>query len=151
MNYCLDILINLSKLHTKNLRAALLPKLTPEAILDALDHGDFYSTTGVNIKDIKCNGKRIKVEIEPQKGVKYLTEYIGTFPGFSAANTPTLDADGNEITNTTNTYSPEIGRVLASSNNTRSEYKFTGDELYVRVKIMSINPIKVQTLRVYNP
>ena len=111
--------------------------LTPEAILDALDKGDFYSSTGVIIKDVKSNGKRIKVEIEQQQGVEYLTEYIGTFPGFSTASSPTLDADGNEISNTTRTYSQEIGRVLASSNNTRSEYKFTGDELYVRVRITS--------------
>jgi hypothetical protein len=48
-----------------------------------------------------------------------------------------MDAEGNEIPNTTRTYDSEIGRVLASSGDLSSSYIFNGDELYVRVKITS--------------
>ena len=112
-------------------------KLTPEDILDAIDQGDFYSSTGVSIKNIKYNGKKISIEIEPQKGVEYLTEYIGTLSGLSTASKPTIDGDGNEIPNTTRNYSEDIGRVLYSSNNLHSDYTLSGEELYVRVRITS--------------
>jgi hypothetical protein len=46
-------------------------------------------------------------------------------------------SNGNEIPNTTRIYSSEIGEIFASSNKTRSSYEFSGDELYVRVRITS--------------
>lgn len=71
-------------------------------------------------------------------------EFIGTMQGFDSASTPTTDAEGKEIPNTTKTYSPEIGRVLAESQSLNPVYTFTGRELYVRVRITStadhINP-----------
>ena len=42
-------------------------RLEPEAILDAMDRGDFYATTGVILRDIRCQGNTIRVEIEPQE------------------------------------------------------------------------------------
>ncbi len=111
--------------------------LDEESVLDALDRGDFYSSTGVMLKEINYDGKQISIEIEPQDGVTYTTEYIGTRSGFDPSSTPTLDWEGNEIPNTTRTYSEEIGKVLYSSNDISSSYTFSGEELYVRVKITS--------------
>jgi hypothetical protein len=111
--------------------------LTPEAILDAMDRGDFYASTGVILSDIRRQGNTIRVEIEPKPGVGYLTEYIGTRRGFDPSSKPTLDATGKEIPNTTRTYSRQIGEVLASSEDISSSYTFSGDELYVRVRITS--------------
>ncbi len=110
---------------------------SPDAILEALDRGDFYASTGVILKNISFNGKTLKIEIEPEDGIKYKTDFIGTLKGFDSSSVPTTDAEGNEIENTTRTYSKEIGKVLATSNSTIPSYTFTGDELYVRVNVTS--------------
>jgi hypothetical protein len=112
-------------------------ELAPEPILDAIDKGDFYASTGVTLKNIQFNGKNLKIEIEPQEGVEFTTEFIGTLKNVDTNGTPTLDSEGNEIENTTKTYSEEIGKVLATSQSLTPSYKFTGDELYVRVRITS--------------
>ena len=95
--------------------------LTPEAILDAIDKGDFYASTGVVLKD----------------GVEFKTEFIGTLKGTDITGTPTADSTGNEIENTTQTYSSDIGKILATSTSLSPSYTFTGDELYVRARITS--------------
>jgi hypothetical protein len=63
-------------------------KLDPGSILDALDKGDFYSSTGVLINKIKFSGNTLKIEIEPQEGVDYLTEFIGTRRDFNPSSFP---------------------------------------------------------------
>jgi hypothetical protein len=112
-------------------------ELTPEAILSAMNTGDFYASSGVTVNDIQCSAKTIRIQIKPEKDVSYKTEFIGTMQGFDSASTPTTDAEGNEIPNTTRTYSPEIGRVLAESQSLDPVYTFTGRELYVRIRITS--------------
>ncbi len=97
--------------------------------------GDFYPSTGVTFKDIRMKRNRLIVEIEPEEGVTYLTEYIGTRKGFSTDSTPTLDEEGMVIPNTTRTYSEEIGEILYSSNEMTSSYTLSGDELYVRARV----------------
>jgi hypothetical protein len=113
------------------------PELEEGSILDAIDSGDFYSSTGVVLREINFDGKQLNIEIEPQEGVTYTTEYIGTLSGFDTSSKPTLDGNGDEIDNTTRSYSEEIGVVLASSNDLRSGYTLTGDELYVRARVIS--------------
>ena len=93
--------------------------------------------TGVTINDISFDGRELTIDIKPEDGVAYTTEYIGTVAGFDTSSTPSLDGDGNEIVNTTRTYTEEIGQVFAVSNDLRSSYTFTGNELYVRVRITS--------------
>ncbi len=112
-------------------------ELATHAILDAIDRGDFYASTGVTLKNIQFNGKNLKIEIEPQDGATYTTEFIGTLRGVDTTGVPTLDSEGNKIKNTTKTYSEEIGKVLATSQSLTPSYRFTGDELYVRVRITS--------------
>jgi hypothetical protein len=112
-------------------------ELAPEAILDAIDKGDFYSSTGIYLKDIRFNGKKLNIEIEPQEGVEYTTEFIGTFKGTVIKGIPSVDHEGNEIENTTMTYSSDIGQVLSSDNSLNPSYIFNGNELYVRVCITS--------------
>ncbi|MCA1802063.1 MAG: hypothetical protein LC662_06350, partial [Rhodothermaceae bacterium] len=112
-------------------------KLEAGSILDAIDSGDFYSTTGVKINEISFNGSELTVDIEPEEGITYTTEFIGTLAGFDTSSTATLDGEGNEIANTTRTYSEEIELVLSASSVLSSSYTFTGNELYVRVKITS--------------
>lgn len=111
--------------------------LNAESILDGLDRGDFYASTGVRMKDIRFNGKTLTVEVDPQEGAEYEIEFIGTAKGFDRSSTPATDAGGAEIENTTRRYSEDIGVVLAATKGTRASYRFSGDELYVRARITS--------------
>ena len=114
-------------------------KLSHENILEALDKGDFYASTGVKLKSVRFNGKTLRIEIDAEEGVDYLTEYIGTKRGIDITGNPTMDGDGNEIINTTKTYNSGIGVVLFNSSKIKSSYTFSGEELYVRVRITSSN------------
>jgi hypothetical protein len=111
--------------------------LTVEALLDALDEGDFYGSSGVTLRDVRREGNTLHIEIEPEEGVQYTTEYIGTRRGFDPTSTPTVDAEGNKIPNTTRTYSEGIGEVFHRTGDTTSSYTLTEDDLYVRVLITS--------------
>jgi len=111
--------------------------LSEESIMDALDKGDFYSSTGVIIKDFNFDGKTLLVEIKPEEGIEYTTKFIGTRSNFDTSNSPRLDKDGNELSNVTRLYSDEIGEVFKEKNDTSSGYTLEGDELYVRVLIIS--------------
>jgi hypothetical protein len=44
-------------------------ELREESILDAMDRGDFYSSTGVVLAGLEYDGERIIVEIEPRMGL----------------------------------------------------------------------------------
>lgn len=112
-------------------------ELSPGTILDAVDKGDFYSSTGVRLKDINFNGKKLILEIEPQEGIEFTTEFIGTLKGTDLNGKLTIDSKGNTIENTTQTYSNETGKVLARSNSLNPTYTFTGNELYVRARVTS--------------
>ncbi len=124
--------------------------LRPGAILDALDKGDFYASTGVELNTIEFNGEKLKIEINPKGNEQYVTEFIGTRKGFDPVSIPTTDAAGNNIENTTGTYSPQIGQIFKSSNFLSPSYSFQGDELYVRVRITStadhIDPVSGKKL-----
>ena len=110
--------------------------LTPESIIRAMDGGDFYATTGVVLEDIQFDGKTLKVEIKPEIGVSYTTRFIGTLKGCDLTSKPVIDANGVEI-HTTQIYSGDIGRVLAEVKGTAAGYTCTGNEIYVRAKIIS--------------
>lgn len=112
-------------------------ELSPEAVLDAIDKGDFYASTGVMLKDITFNGKKLALEIEPREGVEYTTEFIGTLKDVDLNGRSTTDTEGNELDNTTLTYNNEIGKVLSISSSMKPSYTFTGEELYVRARVTS--------------
>jgi hypothetical protein len=112
-------------------------ELSPEAILNAIDKGDFYASTGISLKDITFDGNTLTIDIEPQEGVEYTTEFVGTMRGTDIKGQSTLDSEGNEIDNTTRTYSENIGQVLATSNSINPSYSCSGNELYVRARVVS--------------
>jgi hypothetical protein len=85
--------------------------LTPEAILQALEDGDFYASNGVTLKDVRCASDSLSVEIAAQPGVAYRTQFIGTRRGFDRANEPVRIAAGGAL-RVTHRYSTDIGQVL---------------------------------------
>jgi hypothetical protein len=113
--------------------------LTPESIFGAMHRGDFYASSGVDLKDVRVTKTGLRVEIAARKGVRYITEFIGSSKGYDTDSSETLDGNGQAI-RTTRTYSEDVGRVLETSTKHVSIYHFKGDEIYVRARIVSTQP-----------
>jgi hypothetical protein len=86
----------------------------------AMKEGDFYSSTGVTIRDFRISRSRYFVDVEEEEGISYTTQFIGT--------------------RMTNGRAGQIGEVLLETTENPATYRFEGDELYVRVKIISSKP-----------
>jgi hypothetical protein len=110
--------------------------LTPEHIIRALKTGDFYATTGVRIHDFGADDDSYYVEVDAEEGVEYTIQFIGTPKDHDISSEPVLDDDGHEM-RATRVYKEEIGTILDEIQGTHAEYRFTGNELYVRAKIIS--------------
>ncbi len=112
-------------------------KLEANALVAAMQRGDFYGSTGITLKDVRANGKSLGVSIAGEAGVNYTTQYIGTRKGFDTSTKPQLDADGKPLPRSSLLYSDDIGTVLHETTDLESTYTFTGDELYVRARVVS--------------
>ena len=89
--------------------------LTPDDLLVAMEKGDFYASTGVTLKNISANRRRMAVQIKGERGVDYVTRFIGSHHNDDA----------------------EIGQIFAEVTGTKASYDFTGRELYVRACVIS--------------
>jgi hypothetical protein len=111
-------------------------ELSAAALIEAMERGDFYSSSGVVLKDVQRVSGRISIEIEPEPGITYTTEFIGTRKGFDS-QTQEVVGEFAETPRVTRRYSKDIGAVLATSTELKPTYTFKGDEIYVRAKITS--------------
>jgi hypothetical protein len=91
---------------------AQAPYLTCEAILAALEAGRFYVSTGVTLDSVEQRGGRLALKIRPTPGVTYRTEFIAAKKGGPAS-------------------------VVHSSDSLEPSYRLTGEELYVRARVIS--------------
>jgi hypothetical protein len=91
--------------------------LSTEAILNAIRAGDFYSSTGVELTDVTIGPDEYVVKIAAERGLTYTTQFIGTRIAHGIPGKP--------------------GVVLHETTETKAVYKYRGDELYVRAKIIS--------------
>jgi len=114
----------------------LAPELTASALIESLEAGRFYASSGVQLEKVTSSSEGLNVIIHGEAGVTYKTEFIGTRKGVSLASEPVRDAEGNELP-VTRRYSDEIGKVLATAEGTHAKYDCLGNELYVRAKITS--------------
>jgi hypothetical protein len=90
--------------------------LTPAAILDAMERGEFYSSTGVELADYRVDGSSVTVEVKASAWSKYRIQFIG-----------------------------REGRVLAEVRESKATYAFKGDEGYVRARIIESNGLMAWT------
>ncbi len=113
-------------------------RLQPDALLNAMNNGDFYFSSGVTLSDLQFDvaKNQLSLVIEPTAGVTYQTQFIGTKKGFEKSSQPRLAADGKPI-KATRVYSKDIGQVLATDDSLTPSYTLTGDELYVRAVVTS--------------
>ena len=112
-------------------------ELEANALMQALIDGNFYSTTGVTLADIKRSKDSLSVSIAAEEGVSYTTQFIGTEKGFDPATAPRRDAAGAPIAGATLEYSGEVGAVLHETTANPAVYTFSGRELYVRAVVKS--------------
>jgi hypothetical protein len=120
-------------------------QLSADALLDAVNRGDFYASTGVMLRNVAYDPQQrtLSVEVRPEAGVRYTIQFIGTLAGADTAVevTPMPTAVGQKPARAGRKYSPEIGKILASVEGESASYKLTGKELYVRAVVRSDKPI----------
>ena len=85
-------------------------ELSAEAILDGLEKGDFYSSTGIELSGYQVDENGIRVEIKEETNTRYRVLFIG-----------------------------KDGKVLEEDVASPAVYQFTGNEMYVRAKIIDSN------------
>ena len=116
-------------------------RLDAETLIQAIKAGDLYASSGVTLRDVRydSDNKVLQIDIEPEDGAEYTTQFIGTKLGYDPASHPPADAKGKPI-RTTRKYSADIGQVLATVPGASPSYHLTGNELYVRAVVTSSKP-----------
>jgi hypothetical protein len=94
--------------------------LTTGAILDAIERGDFYASSGVALSDLAINESEYRLQIAAAEWERTTTYFIGAG-----------------------------GAVLAKSFDKSPVYKFTGSEQYVRARVDSSSGAKAWTQPVF--
>jgi hypothetical protein len=122
-------------------------KLEPNAIVEAMQRGDFYASSGVTLEDVQFDptSKTLKIQIATEPGVSYTTQFLGTRQGYDRAVEKVPTPEGDNVPYRLR-YSPQVGAVLATSDSATPSYTLSGDELYVRAVITASaapkNPIE---------
>ena len=124
-------------------------RLTPSSLLASLRAGDFYASTGVDLKDVSFQGGKLTVQVRAEKGAKYRIDFIGTKKDADLSHPDPVKVDVEELCKRAKKpfaawvgkykYVAQLpkacGRVLASVEGTTGTYRLRGDELYVRAKV----------------
>lgn len=85
-------------------------RLESRAIVEALDQGDFYASTGVELAEYEHTADRITLSVKATNYSKYRVQFIGSG-----------------------------GRILQEVTAPKASYSFKGDEGYVRAKVIESN------------
>lgn len=118
----------------------LADALKPESLIQALEAGRFYASSGVTLEKVEWFDDGLALQMREEPGVTYTTEFVGTCSGYDPTSQVAISADGKELPGSTRIYSEDIGRVLKTVEGTRARYVFRGDELYVRARVTSSRP-----------
>ena len=86
------------------------PRLEARALVEALERGDFYASTGVTLADYQVTAQRMTVKVAATAFAKYRIQFIGSGGG--------------------------LLREVADAS---AEYSFTGSEGYVRARVLESN------------
>ncbi|MEE8277193.1 MAG: histidinol-phosphatase [Thermoanaerobaculia bacterium] len=110
--------------------------LDAEALIRAMEAGDFYGSSGVTLDAIDASNEGLSLTIRAEPGVEYRTEFIGTRWGYDRARVevPIEEEDGASVLYG---YSDQIGEVLAEVSGVEPSYDFRGNEIYVRARVVS--------------
>ncbi|HEY1007042.1 MAG TPA: hypothetical protein VGD92_07670 [Sphingobacteriaceae bacterium] len=90
-------------------------ELSPSALIAAMEKGDFYASTGVELNEVAFDGETLRVQVKPERGVSYTIQFWGAARGGEARE----------------------GRVLKEVSGRKASYTLAPGDLYVRAKIIS--------------
>lgn len=82
-------------------------------IINAMEQGDFYASTGIVLKEVSFYKNNLKIEIDVLPDVEYEIQFIGA------------NKENKEI------------KILDSQKGSKAEFKVTNEYLFVRAKITS--------------
>jgi hypothetical protein len=85
-------------------------RLAARPILDALERGDFYASTGVELADYQVTDTALTITIKEKETSKYRVQFVG-----------------------------RNGRILKETTSSPASYAFAGGEGYVRAKVIESN------------
>lgn len=110
-------------------------RLSTDAIFDAMNRGDSYASSGLELADVAFDGNTLGVKIAPKEEGEYRIEFIGTKKDYDPAAT-IIDcaAQGDRPARKIESYSPQIGTTLVSADGLSASYTLKPDDLYVRAK-----------------
>jgi hypothetical protein len=113
--------------------------LDARALTAAMLAGDFHASTGVALRDVRCEAGSLVIDVEAAGNASYRVAFIGTRRSTPLHSRPVLGEAGDTL-RTTRIYDAGVGEVLAEVEGTRASYAFRGDELYVRARVESSAP-----------
>ena len=86
------------------------PRREGRALVEALERGDFYSSTGVQMQTVDASTTALSLAVKTEPSSKYRIQFIG-----------------------------RQGRILSDVTTPTASYTFKGDEGYVRAKVLESN------------
>jgi hypothetical protein len=110
--------------------------LSPDSLVESLEAGNFYSSSGVTLEQVRVEKGKLFVSVAAEPGLTYRIDFIGTKKGFSDESQSASD-DASKADELTRKYSEEIGATLMSTEGVTAEYAFDGSEIYVRAVVTS--------------
>ncbi|MBA2501061.1 MAG: histidinol-phosphatase [Chitinophagaceae bacterium] len=94
--------------------------LTPTALIAAMEKGDFYATTGVELSKLSFSNRKLELAIDEEAGEAYVIQFWGA-----------RKAKGNKV--------PQAV-LLKEVRGTKAGFKMRKKHLYIRAKIVSSKP-----------
>ena len=86
------------------------PRLEARTLLTAMEHGDFYASNGVELSEYEASPRSVRVSVKPIASSKYRIQFLG-----------------------------KGGRLLSESLEPTAAYQITGNEGYVRARVLESN------------
>jgi hypothetical protein len=80
--------------------------LEGDALMEGLEEGRFYASTGVGLEDVRVEGSKMEIRIQARGNFKYTTTFLGVG-----------------------------GKVLGISHDLQAVYQLSGSETYVRARV----------------
>ena len=122
-------------------------KFTADAIVEAMDRGDYYPTTGVLLDGIdfdRATGT-LRVRAQTESGVNYRVEFITTKRDFDRSIEEKEYPDDGRFTRILPVINDTIGRVVSTVEGAEASYTMRPDDLYVRAIVKSDKPAKIDS------
>ena len=127
------------------------PELTAEALIHAMYKGNFYASSGLDLKSVAFDrsSRTLTVEVDPKPGYTYTILFIGTKKGYDPRIKGWVDYHLPEkarswtkwrefkLDRRVPYYSTEIGMTLQKSEGLKASYTMKPDDLYVRAKVFT--------------